>query len=84
MAGKNQAPVLSELVAIATAKPTHQAAKLERQKEVRAKLPFLATSHPRTKLCLERATQKFCLLLFGAALLAIETPVFTWNLSASV
>jgi hypothetical protein len=30
------------------------------------------------------AIEKFCLLLFCAALLAIENPVFTWNLAASI
>jgi hypothetical protein len=35
MAGKNQAPVVSELMAIATAEPTHQAAKPESQKGVK-------------------------------------------------
>jgi hypothetical protein len=71
-------------MAIATAEPTHQAAKPESQKGVNPKLNPLGTSHLRTKLCLRTTTEKFCLPLLCAALFAIKNPVFTWNLLASI
>ncbi|MBD1998231.1 hypothetical protein H6G00_16615 [Leptolyngbya sp. FACHB-541] len=53
---------MSELMAIATTEPTHQAAKPGSQKTLRTKLNLLGTSHPLKKLCFVMPTEKFRLL----------------------